>query len=361
MILSIRDSFIKKAIKFIGGQKYLTMQFDITNACNLACTHCYQSHHNNKGALTLNDWTDILAQYDSLIKKLYLDPSIIICGGEPLISPILFPFLEEIHARWSNPKIFVLTNGTKISDKIAQRLKQYNITMQVSLDGSNALSHDGIRGRGNFEKAIQGIKLLHENGIKVVLQSVLSKNTATQIEDFFILAKSLKIHSMNFTRLMPTGNGESLVSRGLDEVLTGPDLRDAMEKIVHYSHKHNTPTNTDQPLYNLIDKGLGESGKFGFQGLVVDYKGNLKVSSRTDYILGNVLNSNLENLFLRHPVLRKIRNRASSDCGGCTYFKRCGGNRSASYISSGSFLSIDPACWISGNNNLKGESLYEAN
>lgn len=36
-----------------GQQPILTVQLDITNACNLVCDHCYLPHHKNHGALTL--------------------------------------------------------------------------------------------------------------------------------------------------------------------------------------------------------------------------------------------------------------------------------------------------------------------
>lgn len=352
MIIKMRDFFIKKAVAFVGGQKYLTMQFDITNACNLSCTHCYQSHHKNSGALNLDQWKSVLDQYDKLRNKLYLKPCIVICGGEPLTSPILFPFLDEIQSRFGDAKVFVLTNGTRIDEVVARKLNHYGVTVQVSLDGATALLHDKVRGQGNFNKAILGIHILRQQNVKTVIQAVLSKNTSQQIKVFFALAKTLRVHSMNFTRLMPTGNGKKLVTNQDDEVLGGLQLRDAMLHILESSEKFGVKTNTNQPLYHLIDDKLGESGKFGFQGLVVDYKGYLKISSRTDLILGNVLSDGLETMFFNHPLLRKIRNRHESECGSCEYYMLCGGNRSASYIETGSFLTKDPACWYNGAQHL---------
>ena len=354
MILSFKDFVIKKALSFVGGQKYLTLQFDITNACNLTCKHCYHPHHNNRGALSLENWKAILDQYSKLLKKLQLDPCIVICGGEPMTSPLLFPLLEEINSKWNGVKIFILTNGTRLNIENIHALKKFNITVQVSLDGAVDSLHDDIRGKGNFHKAVTGIKLLRENGVTTVIQAVLSKTTSLQIEEFFLLAKMLKVNAMNFTRLMPTGNGKEYVNTGADNLLSSSELKEAMTEIIQYSRKIGVPTNTDQPLYTLIDKNLGSSGKFGFQGLTIDYKGNLKISSRTDYILGNILNEGLENLFFNHPILKQLRTREQSACGGCEHYLRCGGNRSASYIATGSFLSKDPACWYELINQIKG-------
>jgi MoaA/NifB/PqqE/SkfB family radical SAM enzyme len=69
------------------------IQIDITNACNLNCSHCYHTNHINNGALEINQWFEILAQYKSLILTSKAKPAFLICGGEPLVSPHLFSLI----------------------------------------------------------------------------------------------------------------------------------------------------------------------------------------------------------------------------------------------------------------------------
>ncbi len=85
---TMEDYLLKKAIKHIGGQKNMAIQLDITNACNLKCSHCYHSNHKNTGALNLEGWLEILDQYDKMLQTLKLQPYIVICGGEPTLSPL---------------------------------------------------------------------------------------------------------------------------------------------------------------------------------------------------------------------------------------------------------------------------------
>jgi MoaA/NifB/PqqE/SkfB family radical SAM enzyme len=59
-----------KLLSWINADRYLPIQLDITNLCNLRCTHCYHPHHNNQGALSLAQWLDILNQYDQMIARL---------------------------------------------------------------------------------------------------------------------------------------------------------------------------------------------------------------------------------------------------------------------------------------------------
>jgi len=351
--LNIKNNILKYITRKIGGQKYLSIQIDITNACNLSCTHCYHSHHKNKGALSLNQWKQVLSQYKYLLNKLHLEPSITICGGEPTISPLFIPILDYIKHNFDNSRVNVLSNGVTITDAFINKTKNYNLNYQISLDGPDAKRHDLIRGKGNFDKAINGIKILKKNNIPVNLLAILSKKTSTWLEDFYKTADQLNVNFMNFTRFIPVGYGKSLKQSGNDDVLLGLGLKHALEKIVHYSKSYNVGTNTNEPLYHLIDESLGQHGKFGFQGLVVDYKGFLKVSSRTDVSLGSVLDEGLENLFFNDPILKNLRKGNIKVCGACPYYKRCGGNRNMSYAITGSFLSADIGCWLNTNQEEK--------
>jgi radical SAM protein with 4Fe4S-binding SPASM domain len=132
----------------------------------------------------------------------------------------------------------------------------------------------------------------------------------------------------------------------VDRPLTGAELRDAYRRIRTRSTETGMATNTNIPLYRLIDESLGANGKVGFQGIIIDYKGNLKVTSRTDFRLGNVLKDGLEELFLRHPLMKALRDGAIEGCGDCEHYADCGGDRNASFAATGSFLKKDPACWL---------------
>jgi len=346
---------MKKLVTSIGGQEYLTVQIDITNACNLKCYHCYHPNHVNRGALSLNDWFEVIGQYKKLINKLMVKSSFVICGGEPLLSPMLRPFLEKVRQEWPLAPISLLTNGTLLTAKNISLLKEFDINIQVSLDGPTADQHDLKRGKGNFEKSKAGIKLALDSDISVHILAVLSKQSSQWIADFFKMARDLRVYSMNFTRLIVAGSGQEMVKRGEDFSLIGLELRDAYISILKNSKQYGVTTNTNKPLFCLIDKSLGANSKFGYQGLVIDYKGNLKVSSRTDFILGNVLSKGLEKLFLKHPLLKKLRTEKIQGCEKCEYLTQCGGDRNASYATNGNYLGFDEGCWKSEILILKGE------
>jgi len=342
----IETYLVTSILDYIGAQKTLAIQLDITNACNLRCGHCYHADHKNTGAIGLTEWIQILDQYEALLNKLYLKPSFIFCGGEPLISPYLLPLMSRINKRWPDVEVSILTNGTKITEKLLVALSPYNVKFQISIDGPDASRHDQVRGQGNFDKAVEGLKLAQSSGINTKVLTVLSQKTSHWIEDFFVMARTLNLSAISFTRFIPQGAGSQLVEAGGDNALEGFELKKALEKIIQTSKDYKIKTGTNQPLYNLIDKSYGAHGHFGFQGLVVDYQGNLKVSSRADFKLGNILEDGLEPLFLKHPVMKDLRKGNIESCGKCPHYKNCGGDRNISFANTGSFLKADNGCWL---------------
>lgn len=343
--MNIFDYITRKAINIIGSQQYLTIQLDITNDCNLHCRHCYLPQKCSQ-SISYSEWDMILNQYSVLLKKLKLEPMIMISGGEPLISSNFKPIIENLFLRWSNIKVSILTNGTTIDQRIIDEYKDFQLSFQISLDGPDAERNDFYRGEGAFNAAIRGVRILNENNARVSLQSILSKQTSSCIPEFFSLAKELNARSMNFTRFIPQGRGENLMKNGYDRTLMPNELKNAMEVILSSSVSSGVATNTNRPLFNLIDKSLGGHGLFGFQGIIVDCYGNLKVSSRANYVLGNIIEEGLDNLFLKHPVMKQLRKGRITVCEECSHYKRCGGDRNASFAATGSFFEPDPGCWI---------------
>ncbi|MDD2805292.1 MAG: radical SAM protein [Elusimicrobiales bacterium] len=336
----------KKILEFTGSQKFLSAQLDITAACNLDCIHCYQPYHASEKDLSLSDWRSILDQYGLLIEKLYLRPKFCISGGEPTISPIFSAILAELHSRWPGADVTVLTNGTRLSSQLVSDLAKHKADVQISLDGPDRERHDAVRGPGVFERALAGFELLRGAGLRVIFQAVLSDRTAPWIESFFALAGQKNAAAMNFTRFVPQGRGKALSENGGDRPLLGKDLKVAYAAIVEASAKSGVPTVTNQPLFALLSPELGAHGKFGFQGLIIDHSGNLKVTSRADFILGNVFEAGLEKLFLDHQVMKDLRNGKIDGCGTCKIYDRCGGDRNASFAAYGSFFKKDPGCWL---------------
>jgi radical SAM protein with 4Fe4S-binding SPASM domain len=335
----------------------MSIQIDVTNACNLSCAHCYHTSHANSGALGLGEWQAVLCQYEELLRTLGRSPNIIICGGEPTLCRYLIDLLDWISAKFIKPPVTILTNGTYLTPNLLDAFVRHQVSIQVSLDGPSAESHNMVRGPRAFERMIANIQVLRDNGLKVALLAILSKRTSGQIPEFFSVAKELRVQRMKFTRFVPTGAGEKLLSDGSDRPLTAAELKTAYMEILDQSRKMRIATNSNKALFHLLDPRLGENEQFGFNGLVIDYKGNMKVSSRLPVLLGNVLAERpIKEVFFKNRLMRDLRNPKKHECGRCGSFRRCGGGKNAAWAATGSLFKKDPGCWMGTETKNPSES-----
>lgn len=333
-------------LKWIGINHELPIQIDITNLCNLKCIHCYHPDHNNSGSLSLDNWYQILGEYFQLISEFNFKPKVIICGGEPLISPMLVPILKYIHNNDRHSEVVILTNGTltkKIEYPILRKL--INLRFQVSIDGPTARTHNEIRGAGAFERTVSGIEYMQRLGFEVNLLSVLSKRSAIWIEDFFKLAKQLKVNSISFVRIVINGQAKELVMKGEDIVLDPEDIKSAYHQIIKYASKYEVNTVTKGPLWCLLHPSLGSYGNFS-EAIVIDYQGYLLASSRSRLRIGKVLNEGLKAIFFKYQKIEMKKRKKIPVCSSCSYKNSCGGDRNAAFAANGDFWGPDPGCWL---------------
>lgn len=345
------DWFCDKVWTKVDSQsQYLHIQLDITNACNLRCDHCYCPHHKNEGALSYDQWLQVLDQYEGLLKKLHMMPQVTLCGGEPLLAPFWFELLKNIRHRFTEGDLSVQSNGTTITPEMAEKFKSLNVSLQISIDGPDAPRHDCIRGQGTFEKTLTGCRVLREQAVPFHHQAVLSRRTVEWVPEFFNLTAVTGATAMNFTRFIVEGYGQRLYADGEDQPLEGLSLKQAYESILHSSRQTGIRTTTSGALWHLIEEGLGSPNNVGFNGFVIGYRGEFKVTSRTPFSLGNVLEKGMEKLFLQDPVMKQLREGKIDVCGDCGYFKKCRGDRNVSFAQFGNFFGPDTGCWLINKN-----------
>lgn len=347
MLNKFVDWVCHSAWKHVDPQEQIfDIQLDITNACNLRCVHCYQEGHINHGALTYAQWVCVLDQYESLLRKLRMTPRILLCGGEPISCPYLESLLADIRSRFCSCDLIILTNGVLITRSIADLLRHYSVQVQVSLDGPDAPRNDSIRGAGSFDRTLRGCRHLMTAQVPLRHLTVLSYRTSQWIPGFFQLPKVTGAQSINFTRLIVEGQAKQMVRAQCDRPLVGDELRCALLEILRCSREFDVRTSTAGALWHVIDAHLGSGSNVGFNGLVVGYRGELKVTSRSPLVLGNVLDQGMEEIFFHHPVMKRLRRDEIDGCQECPHFQKCRGDRNASFAEYGHFFGPDPGCWL---------------
>jgi len=172
--------------------KLKSINFVITDYCNLSCSHCAHSALLYTKELSLN--SPILADQNICKEIIKLSPaSINVTGGEPL----LVNNFKEISLFLANNftgGLTLSTNATLITSDNIDYLCDCYSQFDISIDGVNEEKCSLIRGKGVFKKVISAISLLKEKGAKTITLSIaLSNDTVHDKEAFEELCKSLDV------------------------------------------------------------------------------------------------------------------------------------------------------------------------
>lgn len=183
---------------------------ELTRACNLKCIHCLNnSGIKQKDELTKDELLKLIKKLSSLGVQ-----EIRFTGGEPLLFNGIYDLIR--FATEEGICTSLGTNGTLITKEVAKKLKESGLKkVVVSIDG-NKKTHDKIRGRKNYQKAMNGLKYLQKNGINVRVNSVIMKSN---MDDVIKLAKKMsrKKITIFIRRFISSGRGKELENNMLNK------------------------------------------------------------------------------------------------------------------------------------------------
>lgn len=127
------------------------LEFDISSYCNLRCIMCNEK--NREVETENNIYNDkFIEEITPLLKhikeaKFY--------GGEPFVIKQYYKIWDIIVNLNPQAKIFVITNGTHLNERIKNLLNNGNFEISVSIDSLNNEKFEKIRKGANFEKVMQ--------------------------------------------------------------------------------------------------------------------------------------------------------------------------------------------------------------
>jgi MoaA/NifB/PqqE/SkfB family radical SAM enzyme len=135
--------------------------------CNLSCSYCVAESFvgAERNGLALPQVCRLIDEAAEIGMTV-----LFFTGGEPFILHDIFMML---HYGLERMRVTVLSNGILLKGQRLQQLKalpyRERLTIQISLDGSNAATHDFYRGSGSWQKAIDAIRRLKAEGFHVRL------------------------------------------------------------------------------------------------------------------------------------------------------------------------------------------------
>ena len=157
--------------------------FHTGTACNLECPFCLEGSRpgdNRLQRITLKDAQPFMDEAMTLGVRQFS-----FTGGEPFI---VKGFINILSYASRLLPCLVLTNGT---DPVLKRLHQieclkdseHPVSFRVSIDYPDEAQHDAGRGAGSFQKALQGMRSLHEMGFAVSVARQMQPGEDTAVVD----------------------------------------------------------------------------------------------------------------------------------------------------------------------------------
>lgn len=199
------------------------LNIELTNSCNLNCTHCYKEANCSKPSyIDLSELGRLLSFLNS--KNL----SITLTGGEPTIHKS-FEDIVSLCIRYGN--IDLVTNGLLLKNISSTTLKKINM-IGISLYGTDNLSYEINTGiKNGFSKLTEVAEYLHSIGKDFILTIVLDREKIYNLEKYIEVA--VKLGATNFQIGLPFRSGKLTNETNANEswMLSSEEKRIAYKKI----------------------------------------------------------------------------------------------------------------------------------
>src|SRR6516162_4537686 len=178
--------------------------WEVTKGCNLRCIHCRATATElmSPDDLPTSKALDIIKQIAD-----FGNPILVLSGGEPLYRADIFQLAE--YGNSLGLRVALATNGTLVTKDVADRIKRAGIKrVSISLDGSDAATHDSFRGiPGAFDAAVYGLRNLQDLGVSVQINTTIARHNAHQLPGVLDLARRLGADALHTFLLVPVGCG----------------------------------------------------------------------------------------------------------------------------------------------------------
>ncbi|WP_338598677.1 radical SAM protein [Sulfolobus tengchongensis] len=331
--------------------------WNMTYKCNLNCIHCYiNASPTREDGLTTEEAINLIDQMAEI--KI---PLLIMSGGEPLMRRDFLNLSK--YASEKGIKLALSTNGTLISEKMAQMLKEIGfVYVGISLDSPSPEFHDKFRGlNGAFEMTIKGIKNAINAGLNVGLRFTITSKNIDDLDSYVNLALKLGVKRITFYHISASGRGKEL----RDWMYTPEQYTRFMDRLIEYARKLKGIIEIETTLapYDGIyiakklardENELNEylrfvenSGGCGRKMISIYPNGDVYPCQFIDFHkLGNVKEKPLKDIIQNIPdIFINTHKYLTGKCASCEYKAYCkGGDRARAYYWYGNLYGDDPLC-----------------
>jgi len=307
---------------------------EMTGRCNLSCSHCYRRGNEQDDLIDY----DLLIDQLSEIKPYYITVS----GGEPLLLSDIFYLSEKLKNVCQ--KLLLTTNGTLVRKFPRDNFRIF-ADVQISLDGDRD-THEAIRGKGSFEKAMDAARYLSGN-VPVSMQCTVNQSNYKQLSSIVQVCKTAGV----------TPKMGRMCGFGRDDLapIGDPHLwKDLLQSTISCGMLN------DDPLSFWFDEKKKKSCKpnkitggctAGIAGIAISPALDVYPCVKLRVPAGNLKEQSLKEIWLNSPLFNELRDwrNLRGYCAACEFVGVCRGCRADAWARTGDYLTADPLCWLEGD------------
>lgn len=336
--------------------KPITCVWEVTMACNMRCKHCGSSCSvPDKDELTTEEAVKLCKEIGDLGLRW-----VTISGGEPTTRKdwdIIAKALTD-----NNVTPTMITNGWLLDNSLIERAEKAGInTLAISIDGTEE-THDFIRRKGAFKKALAGLDLIRNSKIHSAVITTINSKNITELEDLKNILIENGVEKWQIQIGLPMGNlshNKGLVASpdmvnkvidfAYDVIEKGEKIEiDLADCIGYFNSKEAAvrATVTHNAAYNWTGCG---AGKYNF-GILNngDILGCTSIRDR-EFIEGNIKEKSLREIWEDKNAFKWNRDmskdKLKGKCEKCMYGDICKGGCSNTRLTmNGSIYSENKYC-----------------
>lgn len=329
--------------------RLLSMEIEMTHACNLRCGYCYASAGKPLAdELSLQEIVGAVEQAASLgARKI-----VILGGGEPCMYKDLHVLIEHVRGMGLDVELF--TNGTLIDEARAAFLYECGVSVVVKRNSLVESVQDELAGvPGAFGRIEKGLAALMEAGYPdkthgLGVQTVICGKNLGEIPELWRWARDRGIQPY-FECLTIQGR----LSENMALNVSPEETRQVFLELCRTDREVYGVSWTPHPP--LVSARCARH----LYSILLTANGDFHPCVGVAIPVGNVRRDRLADVLAASPVLCDMRNiydRIRGRCRDCQLNGECYGCRGNAFQLTGDHLASDPSCWLNGDYRARSEA-----
>jgi MoaA/NifB/PqqE/SkfB family radical SAM enzyme len=287
-------------------------------------------------------------------------PHIVFTGGDPLRRPDLDRLIRATGQRGIGTSLAPAVTPDLTKQRLAEVQSAGIQAISVSLDGSDAARHDGLRGvPGTFELTMTALDWAAELELPVQVNTLVTDETANDLPALYEVLRSRRLMRWSLFFLISVGRGSTLsemspadaerLMRWLFDLSGEAPFQVKTTEAMHYRRvairqMRHRGMSQEQIGASSVGRGFGIRDGNGI--VFIAHDGVVTPSGFLPLPVGTVRERSLVDLYRTHPDMSALRDVRSlkGRCGRCSFAEWCGGSRARAYAWTGDPLESDPLC-----------------